>query len=117
MSPATLGLKSPRITFEDIIQDKLRPDVQRIDHEGFYPENFMREYGEAGAFYPVTETGNFYQAIENCSLVGETCGSTAFSIWCHNTCLWYLTNTENSYLRDKFLHRLYFAKKFGSTGL
>ena len=117
MSTAALELKSPPITFEGIIRDKLRPDVQRIDHEGFYPENFMREYGEAGAFYPVTETGNFYQAIENCSLVGETCGSTAFSIWCHNTCLWYLTNTENGYLRDKFLHRLSFAKKLGATGL
>ena len=72
MSTASLELKSPPITFECIIRDKLRPDVQRIDHEGYYPETFIREYGEAGAFYPVTEAGNFYQAIENCSLVGET---------------------------------------------
>ena len=68
MSTAALELESPPITFEGIIRDKLKPDVQRIDHEGFYPETFMREYGEAGAFYPVTEPGNFYQAIENCSL-------------------------------------------------
>ena len=94
MSTATLELKSPQISFTDIILDKLKPDVQRIDHEGYYPESFMRDYGEAGAFYPVTEANNFYQAIDNCALVGETCGSTAFSIWCHNTCLWYLTNTE-----------------------
>ena len=64
MSPATLGLKSPRITFEDIIQDKLRPDVQRIDHEGYYPESFMQAYGEAGAFYPVTEPGNFIKPLK-----------------------------------------------------
>ena len=117
MSTATLELKSPQISFTDIILDKLKPDVQRIDHEGYYPESFMRDYGEAGAFYPVTEANNFYQAIDNCALVGETCGSTAFSIWCHNTCLWYLTNTENTYLRDKYLHRLSFAKKLGATGL
>lgn len=117
MSTATLELKSPQISFTDIILDKLKPDVQRIDHQGYYPESFMRDYGEAGAFYPVTEANNFYQAIDNCALVGETCGSTAFSIWCHNTCLWYLTNTENTYLRDKYLHRLSFAKKLGATGL
>ena len=117
MSTVNQEVELKPILFEDIIQDKLRPDVQRIDHEGYYPESFMREYGEAGAFYPVTEPGNLYQAIENCSLVGQTCGSTAFSIWCHNTCLWYLTNTENTYLRDTYLKRLSYAEKLGATGL
>tara|TARA_B100001057_G_scaffold432377_1_gene460471 strand:- start:1224 stop:2369 length:1146 start_codon:yes stop_codon:yes gene_type:complete len=117
MSSATLELEPDVATFTDLIKDQLKPEVQRIDHEGYYPEGFMRNYGEAGAFYPVTEAGQFYRAIDNCSLVGETCGSTAFSIWCHNTCLWYLTNTENKSLKDKYHSRVAFGKKLGATGL
>ena len=117
MSATTLEAKPSAETLEAIIRDKLRPDVQKIDHEGFYPEEFLRAYGEAGAFAPVAKRGNLYEAIDNCALVGETCGSTAFSIWCHNTCLWYLTNTENSVLRERYLSNLSSAKQLGATGL
>lgn len=103
--------------FEQIIQKSLKPDVQKIDHEGYYPESFMREYGAAGAFKPTSESHQLYSAIHNCGLVGEVCGSTAFSIWCHNTCLWYLTNTENTPLREKYLSTLADASQLGATGL
>lgn len=105
------------LSFCSIIHNTLKPEVQKIDHEGLYPECFMREYGAAGAYRPVTETGNFYQAIDNCAMVGETCGSTAFSIWCHNTCLWYLTNTENIALKEKYLDNVAHGTQLGATGL
>ena len=79
MSTATLSPVPSAATFEKIIRDQLKPDVQKIDHEGFYPEGFLKSYGGAGAFSPVREPGSFYEAINNCALVGETCGSTAFS--------------------------------------
>ena len=104
-------------SLDDIVLKSLKPDVQRIDHEGFYPESFMHEYGAAGAFRPVSEAEKFYTAIENCTRVGKTCGSTAFSIWCHNTCLWYLTNTENLSLRDRYLEAVANGSQLGATGL
>lgn len=104
-------------SLESIIKETLKPDVRRIDHEGYYPEAFMRAYGAAGAFAPVTQPGNFYQAIKNCALAGETCGSTAFSIWCHNTCLWYLKNTENHALQERYLSDVASATQLGATGL
>ena len=117
MSTATLSPAPSTATLEEIICGQLKPDVQKIDHEGFYPEEFLKSYGEAGAFSPVTQTGSFYEAIENCALVGETCGSTAFSIWCHNTCLWYLTNTENRGLQERYLESVSCGKQLGATGL
>ena len=117
MSTATLSPAPSTATLEEIIRGQLKPDVQKIDHEGFYPEEFLKSYGEAGAFSPVTQTGSFYEAIENCALVGETCGSTAFSIWCHNTCLWYLTNTENRGLQERYLESVSCGKQLGATGL
>ncbi len=116
-STGTLAPASDAGTLGEIIRDRLKPDVQKIDHEGFYPEEFLRAYGEAGAFSPVRGPGTFYEAIDNCALVGETCGATAFSIWCHNTCLWYLTNTENRGLQQDYLENVAWGRQLGATGL
>ena len=117
MITVTKKSKPPVDTLDDIVLKSLKPDVQRIDHEGYYPESFMREYGAAGAYRPVSEDGNFYSAIENCARVGQICGSTAFSIWCHNTCLWYLTNTANTSLQDRYLEGIANGSQLGATGL
>ena len=117
MTLAAIANEASEKSFESIIKESLVPDVRRIDHEGYYPESFMRAYGAAGAFRPVSVPGQFYQAIDNCSLVGQTCGSTAFSIWCHNTCLWYLTNTENTALQERYLDDVATASQLGATGL
>jgi len=104
-------------TLDKIIKESLKPNVRRIDLDGFYPESFLREYGAAGAYLPVSTTGQLGKAIENCSLAGQVCGSTAFSIWCHNTCLWYLCNTDNFYLKDRYLDKVADATQLGATGL
>ena len=117
MSVAASVPELTEISLESVIQDSLKPDVRRIDQEGYYPESFMRAYGAAGAFRPVAEPGQFYAAIANGALAGKTCGSTAFSIWCHNTCLWYLTNTENKTLKQRYLDDVASATQLGATGL
>ena len=117
MITVTKKSEPPVDTLDDVILRSLKPDVQRIDHEGYYPESFMREYGAAGAYRPVSEVGDFYTAIENCTRVGQICGSTAFSIWCHNTCLWYLKNTPNTSLRDRYLEVVASGSQLGATGL
>lgn len=117
MSLATLKPENNTKSFAKIIRDSLKPNVRRIDLDGFYPESFMREYGASGAYRPVSVHGQLGSAIENCSLAGQVCGSTAFSIWCHNTCLWYLSNTDNFYLRDRYLEKVANAEQLGATGL
>ena len=117
MSLDTLKPECKTESLQKIIKESLKPNVRRIDLEGFYPESFLREYGAAGAYRPVSTLGQLGKAIENCSIVGQVCGSTAFSIWCHNTCLWYLTNTDNFYLRDRYLDKVTEATQLGATGL
>ena len=117
MKLASLEPVPKTFSFENIIKKSLKPNVRRIDLDGFYPESFLREYGAAGAYRPVSTPGQLGKAIENCSLAGQVCGSTAFSIWCHNTCLWYLSNTENFYLRDRYLENVADATQLGATGL
>ena len=43
--------------------------------------------------------------------------STGFCVWCHDACGWYLENTENNSLREKFIYSVGNAKQIGATAL
>jgi alkylation response protein AidB-like acyl-CoA dehydrogenase len=49
--------------------------------------------------------------------VGRLCGSTAFLIWCHDACVWYLANTANQLLRERFLDVVASGARLGATAL
>lgn len=99
-----------------LAQQRLRPLVRAIDQEGYYPEPFLREYGEAGAFtFGVSPSEWLAKAIRITAGVGTSCGSTAFLLWCHQTCIWYLSMTENTALRSRLLHPLSTGSTLGAT--
>jgi alkylation response protein AidB-like acyl-CoA dehydrogenase len=102
----------------NLIEEHLRPDVVRIDTEGFYPEAFLRRFGAAGGFaLHAASPDKMPEAIDAMAQVGRFCGSTAFLIWCHDACVWYLANTANQKLRERLLQPVASGARLGATAL
>src|SRR5258708_3711633 len=102
----------------NLIEEHLRPDVVRIDTEGFYPEAFLRRFGAAGGFaLHAASPDKMTEAIDAMAQVGRFCGSTAFLIWCHDACVWYLANTANQKLRERLLQPVASGARLGATAL
>ena len=85
-----------------IEQNDLRPIVRGIDGEGLYPEAVMRALGAAGAYRShVDSVGgpvDLRTSIDAMAIVGETCLSTSFCMWCQDALGWYIANSDNSAL-------------------
>jgi alkylation response protein AidB-like acyl-CoA dehydrogenase len=102
----------------NLIEEHLRPDVVRIDTEGFYPEAFLRRLGAAGGFaLHAASPEEMPEAIDAMAQVGRLCGSTAFLVWCHDACVWYLANTANQKLRELFPQPVASGARLGATAL
>src|SRR5579883_1365978 len=80
-----------------IVKDALAPLVTRIDQEGFYPEEVLRQLGAAGAYgaHVAGAAGgaHLWDAVQSIAFVAEECLSTAFCMWCQDACAWYLKVT------------------------
>lgn len=110
-------------SLKKVIAQKLVPDVVKIDQQGIYPQGFLREIGEIGAYGQVVSvehggTGRgVLSAIKAIEMVSEACLSTGFMAWCHNACSWYLQNTDNSFLREQILPQVATGQFLAGTGL
>ena len=106
-----------------VVEQAIAPDVERIDRHGFYPEAGLRLLGEAGAFsghlaaHTSWERRSIAAAIRAMATVAETCMSTAFCVWCQDTCGWYLEQTPNQALRDRLQPGIATGEILGGTGL
>ncbi len=99
-----------------LAQEQLRPDVRRIDQEGYYPEPFLRALGAAGAYRaPAERLEGLAEAVRITTEIGRTCGSTSFLLWCHYTCVWYLALTDNAALRERYLPDVAAGRIMGGT--
>ncbi len=107
----------------DVCVKELRPDVRKIDESGFYPDQAMHNFGPAGLYAQhlsgqgLASDIDMPLAIESMALVGFECLSTAFCVWCHDACGWYLEKTQNTGLRDKLVPEIASGKALGATGL
>ena len=105
------------------VETMIAPEVERIDREGFYPVAGLRALGEAGAFaahlaaYTRLQQPSLAAAVAAMATVGETCMSTAFCVWCQDTCGWYLEQTANSGLRERLQPGVAAGAVLGGTGL
>ena len=106
-----------------IVAGRLAPLTVRVDREGLYPAEVMRELGAAGAFrhhldVPGLGPGaGLGAAVEAMAIVSRECLSTGFMVWCQDTCAWYLEHSENVGLRAVMLPRLGTGAALGGTGL
>jgi alkylation response protein AidB-like acyl-CoA dehydrogenase len=109
-------------TVSSVIAEELRPLVQRIDVEGFYPAQVLRNLGLAGAYSHHTAavgTGpaGIAAAVEAMADVGASCLSTAFCMWCQDALVWYLDRADNPAPRAKYLRGVAAGNVLGGTGL
>jgi alkylation response protein AidB-like acyl-CoA dehydrogenase len=105
-----------------IAQD-LRPNIQRIDVNGEYPEAFMRRVGAIGGFKQGTpiEYGGAGEGIkltiQVLEEIAKECLSTGFIAWCQTVCAWYIQNGESSYLKEQVLPGVITGEVLAGTGL
>lgn len=91
-----------------------------IDEGEIYPDAALRAFGEAGAWRAHVAPENeadLRDTIGAISSIGETCGATAFMAWCQNTLVWYVANSGNAALKEKYLERAASGVLLGGTGL
>lgn len=106
-----------------IVDEDLKPLTVKIDLEGYYPEEVLRKLGPLGAYrqhLPAARPDGEHDmgaAIQAMATASHECLSTGFSIWCQDTCGWYLQNAENATVRDIWLPRLASGEVLGGTGM
>lgn len=108
---------------QEIVDQELKPLTVQIDLDGVYPESILRKLGSIGAFsqhLPALRPDARHDmgtAIQAMATVSHECLSTGFTIWCQDTCGWYLQNTENTALRDLWLPRVASGEVLAGTGM
>ena len=103
-----------------LAKTELTPIAMAIDDGEIYPEAALRVFGEAGAWsahLPRNGHVDLRDTISGISAIGETCGATAFMAWCQDTLVWYIANSSNAALKDKYLDRAASGALLGGTGL
>jgi alkylation response protein AidB-like acyl-CoA dehydrogenase len=102
-----------------IIEEKLKPLVKKVDEQALYAEDYILALGEAGFFQSTTK--DLTTLLEDeATVVLETakvCMTTAFCVWCHLAALTYLRNSNNVYLKQAILPKLEDGELLGATGL
>ena len=86
-----------------IAKERLAPEANRIDQEGFYPKDIITALGQAGAF--ATHLNRYGQrfnlALMNMHEIARNCGATGFLAWCHDVCGLYMEQSENPALLNR----------------
>lgn len=106
-----------------LVKSKLKPLVDDIDRKGLYPKEFMLELGKIGGFAAtgtVEEGGNGLGLATQIAVlreIGKECGATSFSAWCQAACAWYLHQTPNQAVKDKYLADILQGKVLAGTGM
>lgn len=106
------------IQLHQIIEEKLKPVVKKVDEQAFYAEDYIRALGEANFFDSTKDSATRLQ--DEATIVRETakvCMTTAFCVWCHLAALTYLRTTTNDYLKQTILPTLENGDFLGATGL
>jgi alkylation response protein AidB-like acyl-CoA dehydrogenase len=118
---STIAAQATRPTVASVVA-ALRPLVPRIDADGHYPADLLRDLGEAGAYaHHTTPFGGgpagLTAAIDAMADVGAWCLSTAFCMWCQDALVWYLDRADNDAPREKYLQAVATGATLGGTGL
>lgn len=104
-----------------IVAKDLASSVRQIDSEQTYPEAVMRSLGAAGAYSThlagrdaPCDLGEAILATERAS---EVCLSTGFCTWCQNALGWYISSSDNDWLKYNVLPGVASGEILGGTGM
>lgn len=105
------------------IQQSLVPAVEDIDQKGVYPREFMHQLGALGGFASAVSKENgglgltLSEQIAVTSAVAESCGSTAFVVWCQSVSAYYLQHAPNTGVQQRFLSKVAKGELLCGTGM
>jgi len=108
---------------QSVVDQDLKPLTIKIDIDGYYPERVLKKLGSIGAFnqhLPVTRVDGLADmgaAIQTMATVSHECMSTGFTMWCQDTCGWYLQNAANSTVRDNWLPNVASGEVLAGSGM
>ena len=130
MSDNTANYPNPPLPLEAllsasqaIVDHDLKPLTISIDVDGLYPEPVLKKLGAIGAFnhhLPATREDGIADmgaAIQAMATVSHECMSTGFTMWCQDTCAWYLQNAANPTVRDNWLPKVASGEVLAGTGM
>ena len=107
----------------DIADRVVAPLAARIDRDGYYPLEALRELGTAGAFRQHLASQSrgggtdLIGAIESMAAVSAQCLSTGFMNWCQDALGWYIECSDNPWPRENILPKIASGLLMGGTGL
>ncbi|MBI5130854.1 MAG: acyl-CoA/acyl-ACP dehydrogenase [Rhodopseudomonas palustris] len=95
--------------------------VNRIDTEGYYPEDLMRAFGRLGAYAHhlpgKSPSVDLMTSINAMAAAGEHCLSTSFCMWCQDALAWYIYASDNDHLRTGIGPQIASGAVLGGTAL
>src|SRR6476620_2754590 len=103
-----------------IARKNLAPMAAAIDAGTLYPDELLHSLGDVGAWgshQPKNGAADLRCAIQSIAALGEVCGATAFMAWCQNTLVWYVANSDNPKLADRFGDKFATSQIRVGTGL
>lgn len=106
-----------------VVDKDLKPLTVDIDLEGVYPESVLRKLGSLSAYrhhLPAARADGQHDmptAIKAMAEVSHECLSTGFTVWCQDTCGWYLQNATSDTVRDLWLPRVASGETLAGTGM
>lgn len=119
----TLSVDELLSASQQIVDQDLKPLTTTIDIDGLYPEQVLKKLGTIGAFnqhLPATRSDGISDmgaAIQTMATVSHECMSTGFTMWCQDTCGWYLQNAANPTVRENWLPKVASAEVLAGTGM
>lgn len=106
---------------ERVSRSELGQMVEKIDSECIYPENVMRALGSAGAFANhldgFNDKADLTSSIIAMARASEECLSTGFCCWCQDALGWYISSSENDFLKAEILPQIAHGESLGGTGM
>lgn len=123
LPPAEPSLEALLAATQGVVDKTLKPLTVDIDLQGYYPEEVLRELGPLGAFrqhLPAARADGEFDmgaAIQTMAAVSHECMSTGFTVWCQDTCGWYLQNAANPSVREEWLPKVSSGQVLAGTGM
>jgi len=130
MSNHTASYPTPPLALDEllsasqtIIDEELKPLTVSIDIDGVYPEQVLKNLGKIGVFNQhlpaIRDNGlaDMGAAIQAMAAVSHECMSTGFTMWCQDTCAWYLQNAANPTVRENWLPKVASGEVLAGTGM
>lgn len=103
----------------DLLQEHVKPFVNKIDSNCYYAKAYLQALGEAGYFRSagINKQEVLLRGFQVVHETSKVCMTTGFVVWCHLAFLTYIRNCTNEALKKEMLSQFESGEMIGATGL